>query len=499
MAKVDRRYFSKTIVSIFRFNKRDPLKVAVMRCIKIFIFIFLFLPACRTTRDTIVPQVNKTGVKQAQRKSYNEEIVMKFPEQEPRKPADAGEAGRQPDVEPEEPVIEYDIELEEPVIEHDVELEEPVIEPRIDLEEIIVEPEPPEEVDLSVEIDWIKDHYMNALSIEQKIGQRFIAHINGKRFSKQTSRLIEDDYVAGVILYPWNVEDPEQVRSLTSEMQENARRNDPPIELLVCVDQEGGRVNAFTFSDISQFPAPFYWTRHEDPLYVESAAYIIGREINSLGCNMNFAPVLDVYGIPDRTIIGDRSMGNDPDSVGLYGISYIRGAERAGVISVVKHFPGHGYTSVDSHVKLPIVDLEEWELHSWDMKPFKMAIDNGADAVMTSHVLYSKLDPDYPATLSMKILRDILREQYGFDGVIISDGIAMGAISNHFDITETLKLSFKAGIDLILVHSKYDLSDLRKKVYRLYKKGEISEHEINEGVERVLELKLKYGLLPDAS
>ena len=153
----------------------------------------------------------------------------------------------------------------------------------------------------------------------------------------------------------------------------------------------------------------------------------------------------------------------------------------------------------DARILLPVVDLDASELHEWDMKPFKMAIENGAEAVMTSHVLYSQLDSEYPATLSSQIIHGILREQYGFQGVIISDGIAMGALSNNYDITETLRLSFKAGIDLILVHSKYDLSDMKKKVYRLYRKGEITEEEINEGVRRVLELKLKYGLLPDTS
>ena len=170
---------------------------------------------------------------------------MKFPEQKPEKPADTQEAEPQPE-----------IEMEEPVLEHDVEPDEHVIEYEIKLEEIIVEPELQEEVDLSLEIDWVTDHYMNALSIEQKIGQRFIAHIAGKSVSKETARLIKDDYVAGIIIYPWNVEGPEQVQTLTSAMQDRARKNNPPIELLVCVDQEGGRVNAFTFSDISQFPAP---------------------------------------------------------------------------------------------------------------------------------------------------------------------------------------------------------------------------------------------------
>lgn len=338
--------------------------------------------------------------------------------------------------------------------------------------------------------------YLENLTIEQKIGQRFIAHIPGKELSDDEARLIQDEYVGGVILYPWNVDDSDQVRVLTSEIQKMALENDPPVRLFICVDQEGGRVNAFRFSEVTQFPSPYYWGQYDDPTFIEAAAYIINREILELGCNMNFAPVLDIYGIPDKTVIGDRSMGRDPEKVGTFGLSYLKGAEKAGVISVVKHFPGHGSTTTDSHLDLPVVELGEEDLYERDFIPFRMAIDNGADAVMTSHVLYSTIDPEYPATLSVRIMRDILRNQLGFQGVIISDGISMGALSENFDITETLLRSFKAGIDLILVHNKYDLRDLINRVMKLYELGLISEDEINEGVKRVLSLKLKYGLIP---
>jgi len=307
-----------------------------------------------------------------------------------------------------------------------------------------------------------------------------------------------EDYVAGIILYPWNADYPDQVKTLTSSIQDAARGNAPPLQLFICADQEGGRVNAFKFDEMTRFPSPYYWAQHEDPLFVESAAYVICKEISELGCNMNFAPVLDVYGKPDRTIIGDRSMGADPNIVGAFGLSYLRGAEKAGIISVVKHFPGHGSTTTDSHLDLPVVEMSKEALFESDFKPFKLVIENGADALMTSHVLYSDIDPDYPATLSVRILRDILREQLGFQGVIISDGISMGALSKNFDLTETLKRSFAAGVDLILVHNKYNLQELKQIVVDLLQSGEISEEEIDEGVKRVLNLKIKYGLfIPD--
>ena len=469
-------YLYQMMLLSFRFYKRDTFKGHVMRFLKVLILIFLFLPACRTTRDTVVPQISLKG-SDTKPSQYSDEVAMKFPDSEPaEKPGTKTEAVEKPvrETQPEE------IEVEEAPVVEEVEVE---------LQEMEMESEADE---------WVSEYYMRTLTIEQKIGQRFIAHIKGKKLTKQTMKLIRNDFISGIILYPWNVEDPEQVKQLTASVQQITEKNDPSVGLFICVDQEGGRVNAFDFGELSRFPAPYYWAQYDDPFYVESAAYIICREILDLGCNMNFAPVLDVYGVPDKTVIGDRSMGGDPEAIGRYGISYIQGAERAGVIPVVKHFPGHGYTNIDSHIDLPVVDLSADELYEWDMKPFRMAIENGAEAIMTSHVLYSSLDADYPATLSSKILHEILREQYGFQGVIISDGIAMGALSNNFNLTETLKLSFQAGIDLILVHSKYDISELKKKVYRLYRQGEITEEQIDRGVRRVLELKLKYGLLPDA-
>ena len=346
------------------------------------------------------------------------------------------------------------------------------------------------------EVERIIDQYLQWLTLEQKIGQRFISNIQGKKLSYDIVRLIQNEYIGGVILYPWNIEDRKQVKELTTAIQQKAIENAPPLHLFICVDQEGGRVRAFKLKEVTRFPAPYYWGQYNDPAYIESAAYIVCREIAELGCNMNFAPVLDVYGKPDNSIIGDRSMGKNPEAIGIYGINYIRGAEKAGIISVVKHFPGHGSTVIDSHLDLPIVDMTEAELIEQDAKPFKMVIENGAEAVMTSHVLYRLVDPEYPATLSVYILRKILREKFDFQGVIVSDGLSMGALSKNYEIAETLRLLFKAGIDLILVHSQYDVSNLKRTILDLYETGEITEDEINEGVRRILRLKLKYRLLP---
>jgi beta-N-acetylhexosaminidase len=336
---------------------------------------------------------------------------------------------------------------------------------------------------------------MREMTLHQKIGQRFICWIEGKEFSEQAAELVRQG-AAGVILYPWNIEDLEQVRRLTASLQRAARAGDPPVGFFVCVDQEGGRVAAFRFRETTKLAPAFYWGRYEDPRFVTAAAYIAGREIRELGCNMNFAPVLDLYAAADSTIIGDRSMGIDPEKVGELGIAYLQGARQAEIIPVMKHFPGHGSSTVDSHGRLPVVDIPEDQLLERDFLPFRMAVQAGAEALMTAHVLYPRIDPEYPATLSKLILRDLLRERFGFEGVIVSDGMAMGALAENFTVSDSLKLMIQAGLDLILVHSSYDLVDLKLEMLRLLHRGEITETQIDEGVERILKLKLRYGLLP---
>ncbi len=353
-------------------------------------------------------------------------------------------------------------------------------------------PAPPPAVD--------PDHparYMARMSLEQKIGQRLVCFIRGTEITETSRRLVREAGVSGVILYPWNVVDRAQVRDLNASLQAAAMQNDPPARLFIAADQEGGRVAAFRLSQVARMQAAYYQGELADPDYIRAAAYITARDLRSLGCNMNFAPVLDLYGQADTTIIGDRSMGADPERIGLYGLAAVRGAQAGGVIPVVKHFPGHGSSTVDSHGYLPVVDLEEAVLLERDFLPFRLAVAGGVEAVMTAHVLYPSLDPDLPATLSPTILRDLLRRRFGFEGVVISDGLAMGAIARYYPLRDTLALLFQAGVDLILVHSQYDPFAIVQEVLSLLAEGRITMEQIDEGVRRVLELKNRHGLLPD--
>ncbi len=333
------------------------------------------------------------------------------------------------------------------------------------------------------------------MSVRQRIAQRFMTWIPDTKLSRGIEAVIRRGNLGGVLLNSANIESREQIRQLTDAMQDLAFKADPPIGLFIGVDQEGGRVSRFVLKGMTRFPAPFYLGEHNDADYIRSVAYITGTEIRAMGCNMNLAPVLDLYDRPDRSVIGDRSMGNDPEIVGRLGVHYISGAKSAGIISVIKHFPGQGITAVDSHKSLPLVSADNHTLIEKGIEPFRVAIENGAEAVMTAHVLYEKLDPQYPSTLSRRIIKGILRDELGFDGIVLSDAIEMGALRKNYHIREIIRLCIKAGIDLLLVNGIYNVKDLIETTTELVESGEITVNEIDRGVERILRIKAKNGLL----
>lgn len=348
-------------------------------------------------------------------------------------------------------------------------------------------------------IDRRVERVLSVMSLEQIVGQRFVTFLDGRTVSTEERRLITEGVVGGFIIYPQNVESRGQVKRLAATLQRHAERSTPGVGLFLAADQEGGRVAALRLSDMPQFPSARSWARHEDEAYVEAASYVVNRELASVGLNMNFAPVLDVYEHADDSIIGDRAFADEPELVGRLGTAYLEGAERAGIIAVPKHFPGHGSTSIDSHGRLPVVSLSQSELYERHLHPFRTAVSSGAEAVMTAHLLLPALDPEHPATLSRPIIDGILREELGFGGVVISDGVAMGAISENYSITEAIELSIRAGVDVILVHARYDVSRLVAGTVELLEEGAISYDDLVAGTRRVLTLKARHGLLPEVA
>lgn len=340
--------------------------------------------------------------------------------------------------------------------------------------------------------DLIKEK-IDTMSLEEKIGQLIIAGFNGTSLDEDTKNLIKDDHIGGVILFSENIESVSQVVSLTNSIK--SENNNNKIPMLISVDEEGGSVSRMP-EELTKFPSNKVIGNKNNDKLSYSVGKVIGEEIHSLGFNMNYAPVLDINSNPNNKVIGNRSFGNNPEIVSRLGIQTMKGLMESNIISVVKHFPGHGDTSIDSHISLPVVQNDLERLNSFEFIPFKKAIENGVDAVMVSHILLPKIDKNNPATMSKAIVSDILRSNLAFNGVVITDDMTMGAIVQNYSIENAAIKSIDAGVDIIMVCHQYknikSTIEAIKKAVNIDKT--ISEERIDESVYRILKLKEKYNL-----
>lgn len=342
---------------------------------------------------------------------------------------------------------------------------------------------------------------MTKFSLREKIAQQFITWIP-RNFQASDLEKLKSLKPGGYILYPWNYGSAQDVRALTGKLLDvESLRADFPwgwretIRPLICADQEGGRVAAFRFKEFPLPPPAFALGSLSESRLVEESAYFTALELRYLGLNMNLAPVADLYPQGDSTIIGDRSFGNDPATVASLVSAYIQGLRRGGIIGSLKHFPGHGITTVDSHSKLPVVNADAQELKTRELVPFSAGIRAGAPVVMTAHILYPAIDPEKPATLSPIILGKLLRKELGFEGIILTDGFEMGALSNTYGKSEALADAFNGGINMILLYSRYDLSDMIDRVETLVRQKIIDPKIIDRNVETILLVKDAYRLI----
>jgi beta-N-acetylhexosaminidase len=338
------------------------------------------------------------------------------------------------------------------------------------------------------------EQILSSMDLAQKVGQRIVTWIEGVELTPRTRELVTETNIAGIILTAANISGSDQLRKLTSDLQALARTNHPALGLLVAVDQEGGRVARLRLPEVTRLPAAAVWAAAYDADYVESVAYILGRELLFHGANLNLAPVLDLATLPADSVIGDRAFSPDPRAVAELGTAYVLGAARARVLATGKHFPGHGATTVDSHLELPRVSSSRLQLQS-SLLPFQSAIDAGVPVIMSAHILFPQIDPQFPATFSSVIMRDILRGDLGFDGVVMSDAMEMRSIAEHYSLREIALHSMRAGIDLILLADRFDAKRLHAELLDVVAVGELDETIIDEGVRRVLRLKLAQQLI----
>lgn len=334
---------------------------------------------------------------------------------------------------------------------------------------------------------------LSQMSVDEQIGQLLMVGFSGKEPTPEILDLIQSGYVGGIILFTRNLDSPRQILQLTSALQEAARNAGHPYPLLIATDQENGIVRR-TGSATTFFPGNMALGAINSQTATEAVARATGQELRALGITMNLAPDVDISNNPANPVIGVRSFGSDPDLVARLGTNAVMGYQAAGVVATIKHFPGHGDTDTDSHLALPVVPFDIERLESVELKPFRRAIEAGAEslAVMTAHVAVPAItgSSTLPATLASEVINGLLRSRVGFDGVVITDCLEMRAISAGVGIAEGAVRALQAGADIVLISHRYDrqmagLTAIREAV----EQGVLSATVVQTAAERVLRLK----------
>ncbi|MGE5631667.1 MAG: beta-N-acetylhexosaminidase [Caulobacteraceae bacterium] len=336
---------------------------------------------------------------------------------------------------------------------------------------------------------------LKSLTPEEKIGQLIIAG-----FPKDTSDDVIADYIdryriGGFIFFKDNFTDFESLYNLSSKLKSmNSAKSKLP--LFISVDEEGGTVSRIPAGG-TKFPDAQLVGKADNTSLTMKSGEVIGEELKAAGINLDFAPVLDIVTSSKNKLLLRRSYGSNPDIVSRHGIAFIKGIRSKDVIAVGKHFPGHGSTTTDSHSSLPVINIGKDTLFSRELVPFKRSISEGLDAIMVGHLSFPELEPSgAPATMSSYFLRDLLRNELGFQGLAISDDLEMGGYLNaEGSFEEHVVTSFNAGMDIFVVgHTKEIQDRVLKALTDAYNEGKITEERLNESVLRIIDTKLKYKL-----
>ncbi|MCF7805583.1 MAG: serine hydrolase [Candidatus Marinimicrobia bacterium] len=325
---------------------------------------------------------------------------------------------------------------------------------------------------------------LDSMTIEEKVGQLFMMDFRSDFYNeqswtfKQISHWIEEYKVGGLIMFAGAPYEAARNVERFQAISENP--------LLVAADFEWGlpmRISAGT-----RFPENMAIAATGDPENAYRQGKITAREARTLGVNVSFSPVMDVNNNPDNPIINVRAYGEDPQQVAEYGVQYIKGLQENGVAATAKHFPGHGDTDMDSHLDLPVIDVNQARLDSLELVPFKAAIDSGVKGIMAAHIALPQItDGNAPATFSPTFLQSVLRDSLGFNGVVFSDALNMGGVTNNYWPGETAVRAVNAGVDMLLMSP--DMALAYHTVLEAVQDGRITEDRLNQAVRRILTLK----------
>lgn len=348
---------------------------------------------------------------------------------------------------------------------------------------------------------------INHLTLEEKVGQLLMVHFHGQEVNEDARLLINDLHVGGIIYYNWSngLHSPRQIQQLSDGLQELAKQNKSALPLLIAIDQEGGVVSRLT-QGFTLFSGNKALGMTEDPRLAEQCAEAMGKELLQIGVNLNLAPVADIHSNPKNPVIGLRSFGETAERVTSFSRAALTGYHKAGILTALKHFPGHGDVDVDSHVDLPVLNKSLDELKKVELLPYQELIDQ-TDTILTAHLMVPTLDPFFCSTLSKNTL-DYLKNEMGFKGVIISDSLVMeGLLKNCASIDEAAIQAINAGCDLLLLGGKQLIDEKKnlelnvRDIHRIHvalvhavQSGKISIKRLDEAVQKILNLKKSINL-----
>jgi beta-N-acetylhexosaminidase len=332
------------------------------------------------------------------------------------------------------------------------------------------------------------------MDLHQMVGQMFVISVGGTEPDYYVNKMIRERNIGGVLLFGHNMKGEAQTRALTGSLQELSMKTEPSVPLFIAVDHEGGEVSRAPW--VAPQPAAARVGARGDPEEARAIAEEMGRQLSRAGVNTDFAPVVDTgFG----AAIGARSFGEDPELVAEMGAASVEGFEAAGVVSAAKHFPNHGAAASDSHKTLPVVDHDLATLRSYDLPPFEAAVAAGVPMVMVGHLLYPAIDPERPASLSPDAI-GMLRGEIGFDGVVVTDDLAMAGASGGGSPARAAVGAVKAGADLLIISSPpQQQADAYDAVLGAVESGKIPRERIEASVGRILKVKEDYSLGDGAS
>lgn len=329
-------------------------------------------------------------------------------------------------------------------------------------------------------------------------GQHLVIGLSGLSLTAEEKKFLATNDIGGVVLFRRNLSEPRQIHALCQEIQSLRRQTASKAPFFIGVNMEGGTRFAELQAPFTQWPSLQKLGALDAPTVSFHFANRMGQELHAVGINLDFAPCVDVFNNPANTVIAERALGSDPELVAKHASALIRGYTKAGILSCAKHYPGHGHTKIDSHDDLPVEEMDLARLESCELIPFKKSFKARVDMVMTAHIKFPKIDPEWPVTLSEIFLRKMIREEARYRGLVIADDLDMKALAKHHDRDRIPVRALQAGNDMLLYCNEPESpARVLETLEKALEKGELKKSDLEISHARILGVKKDMLAQPD--